>query len=340
MYISTALPLGALYFKHWHVDDTEVGVCVAKASFRVLSDGSLKTIRPAPDIQLEDEFDGDPARSTLAREQEFAPGKTGTDILIRATAHSPGGAALQDWPVSVEVPGRLHYGFQVRGPSMWRPAGSGWALTAPEPVTEVPLSYALAFGGETAGEAPEVFDQNPAGRGFSTEESRRRREPFAAPQIGELSEFVTADVDHVMAVHGVSPVAKAWVPRRGLAGTFDKDWELTRHPRMPLDYDLGFWNCAHPRLQVRPYLNGDETIVLSNMAVGGGERSICLPGIRMTLAAKGAGVAKAHSMTLDTVDIDVADPDPKQHRLNLVWRCRVTGPDRFSSGELHSAKLE
>ena len=344
MHLTTALPLGALYFKHWHVNDTEVGVCVAKAAFEILPDGALKTVRPAPDIILEDAFDGDPAMGVATQEQEFAPSKTGTDILIRAIAHAPGGKALSDWPVSVSIPDRLDYTFQVRGPARWDSGLLGWKMTDPEPVTEVPISYALAYGGAAQGdpeaEAPEVFEENPAGLGYATPESLKGKASFPAPQIGELAEFMRNDVTRDMMVHGTGPIAKAWVPRRAFAGTFDEEWEQTRHPRMPRDYDLSFWNCAHPRLQLRPFLRGDETIILTNMTPGGGPRRITLPGIRIMLAATGDGISKNHTMKLDTVDIDVSDSDPTRHRVNILWRARVTGPERFTAGDLQSSRLE
>ena len=343
MKLTSLLPLGSIFFKHWHTDDTEIGVAVAKAAFGLAPDGGLITVRPAPELDYEDTFEGDPATTPLTGEQDLAPSKTGTDILIHADAHSPTGKPLADWSVGVSIPDRLNYNFQVRGPSQWESGLLGWRMSDPEPVTTVPLSYSYAFGGPAMGDPevkdPDVYMMNPAGKGFSTPETLGGKSPFPAPQIGELGEFMANDVSKEMMVHGVGPIAKPWLPRRSLAGTFDEDWEKTRHPRMPQDYDLGFWNAAHPRLQVRPFLNGDEVITLHGMTPGGADRSIALPGIKVMLAATGSDVSKNHTMKLDTVNIDISDPDPSNHTLKLLWRAIVTGPDRFDAGSLQSTKL-
>lgn len=343
MKLTSLLPLGSIFFKHWHTDDSEIGVGVAKAGFHIQPNGTMKTIRPAPELAVEDIFEGDPAMTALVSEQDIAPSKTATDIVIRANAHSPGGKALPDWPVAVSIPDKLNYGFQVRGPAMWENGLLGWKMSDPEPVTMVPLTYALAYGGPAMGDpeagVEDVYQFNPAGRGFTTDETLKGKTAFPAPQIGELGEFISGVAGKEMMVHGVGPIAKPWLPRRAFAGTFDQEWQDTRHPRMPHDYDLGFWNIAHPRLQIKDFLQGDETITLHGMTPGGGDRSIALPGIKMMLNATGDNIAKNHTMKLDTVLIDILDDDPANHTLHLIWRARVTGPDRFSDGQLQSVKL-
>ena len=345
MKLTSLLPLGSMFFRHWHTDDSEIGIGVAKAAFTIDPDGGLRTVRPAPELQLEDIYEGDPALTPMLSEQDTAPGKTGTDIVIHADAHSPGGRDLADWQVGVSIPERLTYQFMVRGPSRWEHGLLGWKLSEPALVNRVPLTYALAYGGPAGGwaEVPKdnpVYQRNPAGKGYATEDSLKGKQPFAAPQIGDIGDFMGAQAGQEMMVHGVGPIGKAWLPRRAHAGTFDQDWIDTRHPRMPRDYELDFWNNAHPRLQLRPYLTGNEVITLHGMVPGGGDRAIKLPGIKMMLAATGDNVSKNHTMKLDTVVIDVRDPNPEAHSLNLVWRALVTGPARFDAGTLQSVKLE
>lgn len=344
MNLTSLLPLGSIFFRHWHTDDTEIGVAIAKAAFHIRPDGSLKTIRPAPDLVVEDKYEGDPSASAMIYEQDLAPAKTATDITINAIGYSPGSRKLLDWPVGVSIPDRLNYQFHVRGPAMWESGLLGWKMSDPEPVTQVPLSYALAYGGPAMGD-PEaenvpVHEFNLAGRGHASAETLKGKTPFPAPQIGELAHFMNPEAGKPMTVHGVGPMGKAWLPRRALAGTFDQDWQDTRHPRMPKDYDLGFWNNAHPQLQLKPFLAGNETISLHGMVPGGGDMSFTLPGIKMMLAATGDNIAKNHTMKLDTLHIDVSDPDPSNHTLHILWRAMVTGPDRFDAGTLQSVKLE
>ncbi|HHH26860.1 MAG TPA: DUF2169 domain-containing protein, partial [Polyangiaceae bacterium] len=52
-----------------------------------------------------------------------------------------------------------------------------------------------------------------------------------------------------------------WMPRAALAGTFDERWEAERMPLMPEDFDLRFYQSAHPRLQL-------DTRITPGMALG------------------------------------------------------------------------
>ncbi|MEY1557004.1 DUF2169 domain-containing protein [Yoonia sp. R2331] len=343
MHLSTLLPLGTIFFKHWHTDDSEVGVAVAKAQFEIREDGTLKSVKPGPELEMSDVFAAEVATSRLLMEQEIAPAKVATDLTMNAVAHAPGGKPAQDWEVSVNIPDRLHYACRVRGPTLWSRGVMGWSLSDPEPVSQVPLTYDLAYGGPAQGDpdakTPDIYDLNPAGQGYATKESLEGKQSFAAAQIGNIAEFMIKDPLALLTVHGFGPVAKAWLPRRVHAGTFDEDWESTRHPRMPEDYDLRFWNAAPHALQIEPMLEGTETIHLDGMTEGGGRRSLTLPGVKLMLAAEGENVSKNHTMKLDTLHIDVADPDPAQHRVTLVWRTLVTGPERFTSGQLQSVKI-
>ncbi|MCC5973395.1 MAG: DUF2169 domain-containing protein [Rubellimicrobium sp.] len=344
MKLSSLLPVAAMYFRHWHTDDTEVGIVVAKAEFRPDETGKFRAVpKPAP-LCLVDEFEGDPATSPLLREQEISPGKRGTDLTIRAIARAPGGKPLPDWAVSVRIPDRLYYEFRVRGPSEWRRGLLGWRQSDPEPMTEMPISYAYAFGGPARGnpemEHPPVFEENPAGLGHATSESLAGKQSFAAPRIGALAEFIAAEPGQQMTVHGFGPIAKAWLPRRGFAGTFDENWKTTRHPRMPRDYDLAFWNAAPTPLQIVPGLAGTESILLQGIRHAPEPVALTLPGVRLHLLARGEGGNEERvSLTLDTVDLDLRAPDAGAAIMTLVWRGLVTGPGRFQSGEIQSERI-
>lgn len=340
MKITTKFPFGHLYLKHWHTDDSEVGILVAKARFQRAGPEAFRGVTSAPEIQFEDRFEGDPAASTLVQEQDCAPGKIGTDIQIDALARTLNGVAMTDWPVRVDVENRLNYAFHVRGPSQWQPVKGGWSLGEPEPVAEVPLSYALAYGGSAIGaDDTRVFAaENPSGLGFATPEMLQRRDPFAAPQIGDLAEFMAPRAGEPMTVHGMGPIAKAWLPRRAHAGTFDETWEQERHPRMPLDYSLRFWNAAPTPLQCAEPLDGDELITVTGISSSERKVSARLPSLQVW--AEFDGEARANlPMALDTVQLDLKSDDPESHRMTLVWRGRVTDPDRFDSVEILAERV-
>jgi len=335
-----------MVFKHWHTDDTEVGIVLVKANFVRRADGGFKSDGTPPEITLEDQFDGeDIATSPLAYEQDTAPGKVGTDLFVKAIARTPEAKALTDWPVRIEIKDRLSYGFQVRGPSEWRRAMSGWKLTTPELINEVPITYALAYGGAAPsneeGQPDEIYEFNPAGIGHLTTARLSLRAPFAAPQIGDIAEFITADPTTEMSVHGTGPIAKAWLPRRGHAGTFDDVWQRERHPRMPKDYTLRFWNAAATPMQLTPPLEGTETIILTGVSHKLEPVTIPLPSVTLFLQAQNVDeTSETIELTLDTIYADVTDPDTAAHSLTLIWRAIVVDPNQYASGSIESRKLE
>lgn len=113
----------------------------------------------------------------------------------------------------VQIPGRLEYGFHVRGAVQWRKSPwHGWHLSEPQLVVKVAIYYRLAFGGAAA---DEVYQMNPAGRGF---DPSQRNVP---PQIGSLADFRRKNPYQPVEVDGLGPIAKTWLPRRSLAGTYD-----------------------------------------------------------------------------------------------------------------------
>ncbi len=332
MDITSTLPLSYLAFAHWHTDDTEVGVVVAKAAFQLTKDGTHPMPEP-PALDLVDQFADDPGSSALIREQDIAPHKPKTDLILRGTARSLEGTPRRDWPVSITIPDVLTYGFHVRGPAIWRKHLRRWQLAQPDPVTEVPLSYAYAYGGNCmVGEDTQFFEQNPAGQGYMTEEAAHERAEWSAPQIGLLAEFMDARPFVPMSVQGTMPVAKGWLPRRARAGTFDAAWEQDRHPRMPLDYDLGFWNAAPLGMQIEPYLAGDETIEISGVSHQRATVTLRLPGARLALQSHITD--EQLPMVLDTVDIDVETIDDGYATMTLLWRALVPDRDAFAKADI------
>jgi hypothetical protein len=48
----------------------------------------------------------------------------------------------------------------------------------------------------------------------------------------------------------LTPVGRAWHPRRSLAGTYDDKWKSKRFPFLPSDFEWRFNNAAPNRLQM------------------------------------------------------------------------------------------
>lgn len=205
----------------------------------------------------------------------------------------------------------LHKELTVRGAREWRRRNPlvramsffmlpAWKLTAPQPVTTLPLRYEYSYGGENkvlvtepsarrvgkkyrlAGRMPQaaeigaagphdaiahsVYERNPVGRGFAENWYLRAAKPscIPAPQVEALDQPIT-HFNEAYAPQGFGVVGRAWRPRLRLAGTYDQQWLEKRHPNLPADFDFAYWNGAPADQQVEPHLTGDETITLVNL---------------------------------------------------------------------------
>lgn len=179
-----------------------------------------------------------------------------------------------------------------------------WKLTAPQPITTLPVRYEYAYGGENkilvteraakrvskkyrlsdrvpqpenaaTDDAPQaiahtVCEQNPVGRGFAQDWHLRatKLKRVAAPQI-EASDQPMARLGDGYIPDGFGVVGRAWRPRLTLAGTYDQQWLENRHPNLPADFNFAYWNGAPADQQVVPHMDGDETVTLYNLCPAG-----------------------------------------------------------------------
>lgn len=159
---------------------------------------------------------------------------------------------------------------------------------------------------------------------------------WPAPQIEAAGHPITAKAwtalvrgekrpgdEPALAPQGVGVIAKPWSPRLALAGTFDAKWLETTWPRMPADFDMAYWNGAHPRMQC-PHLFGGERVTLSNVAAPGtapleGDRSVIrfeIPDVNAAVRLKTrAGQTGWGGLTIDTLIIDA-----EARTVSVVWR--------------------
>lgn len=311
-------PFPALVFEANDKHDRPSRVLVARGTFAL--DGAAPRLsqnqRP---LVMADAHHGDPARSATLDESDLAPTKPATDVLLRGTARSPGGAELPGWEVGIEV-GPLRQRARVTGPRWWTREGDDrWQLGAPLPCAAVPLRYELAYGGVVSdGEREERCEQNPVGVGFAPPWWLQGQRRVAAPQVEDVDAPI-GDIRGVYAPHGFGPLGRSWLPRRQRAGTLDDRWLAERWPVMPEDFDDAYWNCAPPGLVAPGYLRGDEDVRVWGTHPDGPLR-FSLPGHYVyALFRYDDGVMAPYPMSLDTVTVDV-----DLGELAMVWR--ITAP--------------
>ncbi len=184
---------------------------------------------------------------------------------------------------------------------------------------------------------------NPVGRGFVEQwhVKATRSSRYPAPRIEAESSPFTPQLFHAL-LHGhvecgsdpgLTPqgfgfITKAWQPRLKLAGTYDEIWRAERWPNLPPDFDMAFWNGAHPSMQCE-YLRGGESITLTNLLPRGalGTRTqpdatiarLRLPVVELALRLElEDGRTTYGLMPIDTLTLDL-----EAMVVHIVWRLRI-----------------
>jgi hypothetical protein len=153
--------------------------------------------------------------------------------------------------------------------------------------------------------------------------------PIDVPQGYEYRVMAQAAKDYIMKPAGLSWVGRSWIPRLPHAGTYDHQWQESRWPGLPEDFDFGYWNGA-PADQQIPFPPEDFTLELLNLTPAkypecgiqteiGTYVAAQLPGHRACLLIRTKdGLMLPMPMTIDTIVIDTE----KMH-VNLSWRVGV-----------------
>jgi len=262
-----------------------------------------------------------------------------------------------------------------------------WKLTQTTPIQRVPVCYEYAQGGqalvergspaaqrvpqryrlspdqsaqfgEAAPVAHDACQYNPVGKGFAPAWYLDAVEPacLPAPQIEYSNAPFTADLfwdagrgKATLTPAGFGFVGRAWRPRRDLVGTMDvtTTWGADDVPRLPPDFDFGYWNGA-PSDQQCDHLTGEERFIVVNMtpsnsdwarldATGHSVLAFELPRQSLfVLAADAEDAVAAMPLAVDTVLIDTL-----AGTVELTWRLCLPADGEFAEARLlHAATPE
>jgi uncharacterized protein YjbI with pentapeptide repeats len=179
--------------------------------------------------------------------------KDRAEFLCLGTFHAPGGTPVTEGALSVRLGERVKE-LVVSGPREWR---TGRA-SRPEPITELPIRYDQAFGGEG-------FEDNPVGRGFAAvEDPVTGRSSRPLPCVEYPGEVVTAPTQRPRPA-SLEGLDVGWRPRRRHAGTYDEAYLRERMPGLPDDLDWRLFNDAPEDQWLDGFLRGDEPFELVNL---------------------------------------------------------------------------
>ncbi|MEP7123520.1 MAG: DUF2169 domain-containing protein [Byssovorax sp.] len=286
-------------------EGAEIWIVAVRATFSFDAHGRVTVAKDQQDVRLAPEYLGAPGRSSLRYDMDLVRMKSGTDVLVHAHAHAPGGRAAPHVDVGWTV-GPLTKQLRVMGDRVWERRISGLAPSEPTPFVAMPIRYERAWGGPLPGsDARNPF--NPVGTGCDAVPGK------PVPNC-ELPEAPIRSHRHDGPPAGFGPIAYHWQPRARLAGTYDEEWKRSRQPLVPKDFQDTYLRCAPEDQQVDRFLSGGEEVVLRNLTPEGLVR-FRLPGLALAFTTFIDDTTVHHGRSLHTVIIE-----PEDRRLIIIWQ--------------------
>jgi hypothetical protein len=248
-------------------------------------------------------------------------GKSGTDILLLATAHAPEGKPVAAMSVRLRVGEAIDKTVAVFGDRTWIAGGilSSWKISAPAPFEAMPLRWERAYGGadqldpddETTSER---IEENPLGFGHV-----HSRAPYRGilgrrlPNLENPRALITSWKKRSSPA-GFGAISVRWQPRCGYAGTYETDLGKGALANLPKDFDPRFFQTA-PADQIVPgHLQGGENVEVRGVRPGGETLHFAIPAFHLEAQFRLSSTAHNLAAQLETVTIQ-----SDENRLTLVW---------------------
>lgn len=267
-------------------------------------------------IALADQHWDDPATSSIRMPSDVSLTKPGTDVMLVGSAWAPEGRPVWEMDVSLAV-GPVAKTVRVFGDRVWDDGPAGAAITRIAPFVRMPLVWERAFGGSDITDAgPAAEPRNPVGTGFRASGGRKAMAGAPVPNVEDPWALITGPGD-APAPAGMAAIAPAWLPRRAFAGTYDDQWQQSRAPYLPEDFDLRFFQVAAPGMVSSRPLVGGEPVRLRGFTPGG-SLDFYLPVLTVRATYHVDRATEQRPAVLDTV---VVAPD--EHRLVMLWRASL-----------------
>ena len=263
-------------------------------------------------LTMADEYYGDPAASSLRVASDMHIGKAGTDVVLIGSAWAPRQRPVPRSQVGMTVAGRQKT-ILVSGDRVWR----GGKPSAPKPFESIPLVWERAFGGvHQRGEQMLAEERNPVGCGFSGGRSASDVEGLAVPNLEDAAAPLQ-QIGESPTPACLAPIAPAWLPRRGFAGTYDERWQRRRAPYLPDDFDPRFFQSACPEFAFDRYLQPGEHVQVVG-ALPDGPIAFTVPESHLGVAVTIEGSPHYPTANLETLLIE-----PDENRACFTWRASV-----------------
>lgn len=263
-------------------------------------------------VTMADQHYGDPAKTSIRAPSDVCLGKPGTDVVMVGSAWAPDGRPTWQADVTLAVGARSKT-VRVFGDRVWDTSAAGATIAWVAPFIQMPLVWERGFGGtDHTDKGPRAEPRNPVGTGFRAGGGTRPLAGMPLPNIEDPAALITSPGDSP-APTGFAPVAPNWEPRTTFVGTYDDQWQRSRAPYLPADFDPRFFHFA-PSALAMPRLRGDEPVVVDGATPEGSLR-FWLPRFSVALTFRRDSGDEVRPCALETVIIE-----PDERRLVLVWR--------------------
>lgn len=285
----------------------------------------------------------EPQLDPLKFDTDEIPYKLATDIVFIGKAYAPGGKAVFNCSVSLQV-GKQSKNLMITGNRIcYYRAGRNPVISEPQPFQQLEIRYDKAYGGiDKLSEPTQVsrYPRNPCGIGFVIKNTKASIEGLKLPNIEHPQDPLTperiivgelANWNQQPLPQGLGWYDGAWYPRSSYLGIVPasvplgtqmresqlglvppNQVELARAFKLP-SLDFRFFNGASLGLVV-PYLRGDETVRLSNLTPAG-KLQFQLPSDQPVIVIDIGFGEQSLQPILQTVTIRGED-----QQLDLVWR--------------------
>jgi len=265
------------------------------------------------EVCLTPKYSGEPVKSSLLYDSDFARAKVTTDIILNGSAYVPHGKAKSEVVVTLRV-GELTKSLIVKGDRYWMAGLIGITLGAPAAFTKMPIIYERAFGGAVRSPSePNEYawdPRNPIGTGFASKRTdllgQRAHNVFSTGHGASSGERNREPA-------GFGAIPSHWSPRVKMAGTCDAKWQAERSPLLPYDLDDRFYQCAPTDQQYPQFLKGGERVELTNLTRDG-HLAFDLPRVILGFQTDFGGTRINHRANLHTVILE-----PDFPRVVMVW---------------------
>ena len=299
----------ALFPNQFGVDSLYIFV---KATFNIGQQWTLADEQKMP--QKEDEhYTDDPATSSIKLASDMHIGKASTDIIMNGHACSPTEKEVRQMNVSISV-GSVTKTVRIFGDRIWNNGNIGPI----KPFKTMPLVYEKAFGGvhQKDGHIIAGEDRNPVGCGFFGKRKTSEFNGQSLPNLEDPAKLLQYTGD-IVSPAGFGFISPNWHPRVSFAGTYNEVWQRKQAPYLPKDFDLRFFNMAHPDLIYPGYLLGGEPVKISGVRAEG-DLQFNLPTIALTADVFIKSRAEHPMFTLETLLLE-----PDQLNLSMTWKAAL-----------------